>query len=370
VIRPTATIARCFLYTLLVLSISACEDRFRIDLSEIESENELVVEGFITDQEGPHRIRLTRTLAIGSGSTAVPREGGAMVQVIDRQGNTHTLTEIDAGVYQTNEAEFQAEAGNAYQLKIELADGEVYESDFQELLPVEPIDELWFERGPEEVVEGTFVTEADVVKFFTNYESQSGPAYYRYDYFVTYEFTSEQQGSSGCWQNDPQNIPDDLAVGITCYVNESGRLITNVSTYPDPIAGDVGFAKIFSLDFDIRFRLGTSVQVKKYALTKDYHDFLSAVREQGEFGGSIFDSPPTQIVGNIRNVNDPKQFALGYFTTLALTTKRIFVPGLGYQPPSDRCDVVDDIPPPKDCCDCRQKIGASDRRPDFWIVGG
>lgn len=365
------TITKLLLVTTLAVIISTCVDPFNPDLSDIASENELVVEGFITDAEGPQKITLTRTVPVGSSETSVPKESGATVQVIDQDGNTHTLTETKPGIYLTDESEFRGQVGNSYQLRIELSDGEIYESDLQELLPVEPIDSLWYLRGTVEVVEGTFVRDVEVVKFFTNYDTHDEPGYYRYEHFGTYAFVSELQGSSICWRNQ-QDVPEGLDSASVCYLDRIVDLPLNISTYPDPVTGATGFEEVFNIPFDIRFKLGYSVQVKKYALTKEYYDYLSAVREQGEYGGSIFDSPPTQIVGNIRNVNDPRRFALGYFSTLALTTKRIFVYPLGAQSLEDRCafdpmaSPPDDIPKFTDCCDCRQREGAFTERPSFW----
>jgi len=384
--QPTQTISRYFSLLLLVLLLFTCEERYFPDLDDIESENELVVEGFITNAEGPQKITLTRTVAVGSSATSIPKESGATVEVVDQNGVTHRLTETDPGVYLTNEAVFRGQIGNAYQLKIELSDGEIYESDFQEFLTPAPINDLWFERDTKETIEGRIVGSKEVVRFFTNYNEHTEPAYYRYDHFGTYAFTSELQGNPVCWRN-PADVPDGLVSSTICYLNRSANLPFNVSTYPDPIAGTTDFVEMFDIPFDLRFRLGYSVLVKKYRLTKEYHDYMSAVRAQIEIGGSIFDSPPTQIIGNIRNITDPRRPALGYFSTQALVTKRLFVPSLGAQ----RLEVLtyiaslgrelligrcwyapnlprpDDIPKFLDCCDCRIIPGASDQRPDFWV---
>lgn len=383
--RKERTISSYLLFSTLLFIVSTCTDPFNPDLSDIPSENELVVEGFITDRDMAHEVRLSRTVAVGTSPPAPPSERGANVQIIDQNGNSYTLTETEPGRYLTDETEFRAAFGNSYQLRIELADGEVYESDFQELLQVPPINDVWFERAQVETVDGRIVGSEEVVRFFTDYEPHSEPAYYRYEHSGTYSFTSELQGNTICWRN-PENIPDGLVSGTTCYLPSSDNLPLNVSTYPDPVEGAIGFTDIFDIAFDIRFRLGYSILVKKYRLTKEYHDFLSDVREQTQFAGSIFDSPPTQIIGNIRSVTDPQKFALGFFSTQSEVTKRIFVPSLGAERMMEptfipalnaelvigRCWFASNLPPPDDipkftdCCDCREIPGSTDRRPDFW----
>jgi len=352
----------------MVLLFSTCVDRFNPDLSDIASENELVVEGFITDTDESQKITLSRTVAVGLEDFVNPPESNAIVQVIDQDGNRHTLIEKQSGEYITNPFEFRAQVGNSYQLRIELADGEIYESDFQELLPVDPIDSVWWERSFVEEVNGRFVRDIEVVRFYTNYDEHDQTNYYRYEHFGTYAFASERQGQTICWTN-PDSIPVDLSPNVICYLDTLGDLPLNISAYPDPIEGATGSEEIFNIRFGIRFRLGYSIEVRKYNLTKEYFDFLSAVREQGEFGGSIFDSPPTQILGNIRNVNNPSRFALGYFSTLAQTTKRVQIPALGFQRIPGRCDFdpANFIPPGRDCCDCRERDSAYVERPSFWV---
>lgn len=355
----------------MALSLSTCTDPFRPDLSGIESDNQLVVEGFITDEDISHRIRLTRTVAVNSENTSVPKESGAKVQVIDQDGNVHTLTEAGQGDYFTDQSTFKASAGNSYQLRIELSSGEIYESDLQDLISTQPIDSIWYALGQEEFIFDNTVLTKDVVKFYTNYDPHEETAYYRYDYFGTYAFRSELQGNTICWAGREQNIPTDLTSNELCYVFQSNRLPLNVSSYPDPVNGAPGFEEILALDHDERFIEGYSIAIRKYTLTEDYYNFLEAVVEQQNFGGSIFDSPPTQIIGNIRNVDDPSRFALGFFGTLSQNVKRIFIPAFGGKREEGYCDFeMDDpflfVPPPADCCDCRAKSGSSAVKPDFW----
>lgn len=349
--------------TYMVMCLPTCEEPFTPDLSDIKSENELVVEGFITNGEGPHQITLSRTVAPDFlDRTTLPVESGAVVQVVDRDGNVHTLNETEPGVYSTDEAEFQARLGNAYQLKIELSNGEKFESDFQELIPVPPIDTLYHRRGTTEQVVDQVLRVREVVQILTDYSAHEETAYYRYEYDGTHAFNAQLQGSSSCWDVF-ESPPEDLSSETICYLNQNQRLPLNVSAFPDPLNAPTGTANIFNLNFDIRFSLGFSMLVRKYALTKGYHDYLASVREQSEFRGSIFDSPPTQIIGNIRNVNNPDRFALGYFSTLAQTTKRIFIPSLGFRRDPGLCtgDAF-----PTDCCDCRLTQGAYTEKPDFW----
>ena len=109
-----------FLIMLTVLSISCYQDVVELDLSEFDSR--IVIEGIITDQPGPHRIRITRTISYES-SGDFPSVSGAEVVISDDSDYTETLRAFRAGTYQTDE--FQGVPGRTYTLSV-FVEGEEY----------------------------------------------------------------------------------------------------------------------------------------------------------------------------------------------------------------------------------------------------
>ena len=53
--------------------------------------------------------------------------------------------------------------------------------------------------------------------------------------------------------------------------------------------------------------------------------FLAKVDEQTSRTGSIFDPLPASLEGNIYNINQPNELALGYFGASAVSYKRIVI---------------------------------------------
>jgi hypothetical protein len=96
---------RCFNATIfLILSLfvlAACyRDPFDIDTSEFGSS--VVIEGIITDQEGPQTVKISRTVNI-TETNAFPRVSGAGVSISENTARPVSLQEITDGVYQTYE---------------------------------------------------------------------------------------------------------------------------------------------------------------------------------------------------------------------------------------------------------------------------
>ncbi len=108
------------LILLSVILLSSCEKVIDIDLSSTDAK--IVIEGAITDQAGPYRVKITK-----STDYFVPEEApavtGASVIISDNEGNSELLDEVSAGVYETST--LQGVHGRTYTLQVDV-EGEVY----------------------------------------------------------------------------------------------------------------------------------------------------------------------------------------------------------------------------------------------------
>ncbi len=107
--------------SLLVL-FASCEKVIELDLKDVEPK--LVVEAVITDQEGPHYVKLTKSVNFNQPSI-YPLVEDAFVVISDNTGVVDTLTYTENGIYQTSK--IQGVVGRMYDLKI-IAEGETYTS--------------------------------------------------------------------------------------------------------------------------------------------------------------------------------------------------------------------------------------------------
>ncbi len=132
-------IIRLFLFIALV---AGCTVEFLPETDE--SQDLLVVDGMITNNNQVHRIRLSRSTPVGSPLGSKPVKGAA-VTIKDENGIITTLTESPDGTYCTDSTEFIGRIGGRYSLNIEINNAR-YSTDLIEMKPVPPISSLYYEK--------------------------------------------------------------------------------------------------------------------------------------------------------------------------------------------------------------------------------
>ncbi len=255
-----------FLFVLVVLQ--SCSEK--IDLELNDTYPRLVVEGAITDQPGPHFIKVTSTSSYftDEAPTAI---SDAEVSISD-ENSTWILQQVEDGVYATD-SNFFGVAGHTYQLKITRGEEEYTASSTLRTVP--PLDSVSIAPYPIMPV---------IQQIFVHFQETINSA----DFYLWKVFLNGDDIT-----NTPSQTPfsDDQGLdGI--YISAS---IYNIR--PD----------LYTLS------QGDTINVRMYSIDYEYMMFLVALmRNQGSTGGP-FAGPPANIKGNISNG------ALGYFIASAVT---------------------------------------------------
>jgi hypothetical protein len=108
---------------LLATTLFSCQKVIQLDLKEMKQK--YVIEGFITEGESSHQVRITKTLNFDQ-SMAYPTVDNAVVVVTDNIGNTATFAFLTSGIYETNG--FLGVSGRKYTITITI-DGEVFTAE-------------------------------------------------------------------------------------------------------------------------------------------------------------------------------------------------------------------------------------------------
>ena len=111
---------RIIIPILLVLIFSSCEKVIEVDLNSTSPK--VVIEGIINNNAGPYKVKLTKT-ADYFNPEDYPVISGAQVIISDNLGNSETLTESSAGIYETSILE--GIPGRKYTLQVNI-EGESY----------------------------------------------------------------------------------------------------------------------------------------------------------------------------------------------------------------------------------------------------
>lgn len=268
-----------FFISFLALFITSCEDVVNLDLPD--GDVQLVVDGSITNKPGEKRVRLTLTSNYFDNKET-PKVTEALVLLYDQTGIVDTLTEKQAGIYTTN---YIGKVGSTYHIYIRTKAGEEYESNPELLQSVPEIDSIYYEYKEKTA----FEDEGYYVMINTS-ETPGVGNYYRWKQYVNDNYLAE---------------PFDLMFATDQFVD--GNPIIGFQVSIDPL------------------QVGDHYKVEQMSISKAMYDFLTLLQQQTANVGSLFDSPPAALPGNIVNISNPKQKALGFFSASAVATADITI---------------------------------------------
>ncbi|SMG38595.1 protein of unknown function [Marivirga sericea] len=371
-------------FLIVSLFVISCIDPFDVKVPSSEIDGSLVVDAVLQRESAVHEIILSRPASINQNSGYI-RVSDAKVEILDSQNNCFVFNETSKGRYSVDSAIFKPQFGMSYSLVIKLPNGEIYESEEENFVEVDPIDSVWVKPEKFSFVAGSNVIEGDIVNVYTNIFTTEKTIYDQYEYEGTFGFESVYQGSEACDEFGP--IGHSPREDLVCFRTETVDLPLNIIS-AENLKKDQNVAQnILSIFPDRRFFIGYSLLIKKKRLSENYFQYLDEIKTQNEVQGSLFDPPPSPIVGNIRNVQNRDIEALGFFALLSETTKRIFISKeilraeinrFDFTNCSDNFDEFNSLNPEAivleqnvrrpdpTCCDCRLVPGATDQIPEFF----
>lgn len=362
---------------------TSCVEKFNPILEQYE--NLLVVDGYFTDETKRHEIKLFTTTSVYS--TEFIPFSGAVVKVVSSDGEEIIFQESNERGTYYSVMNVEAIPGKEYKLSVSINNIIFYETDYQRLISSPQIDSIHFVRESRQTWE---IDETlDGLQFLLDMKNDASRSnYFLWKLIETYEYDAEMFIDS-YFAGNFYDFPDEDSL-FTCW---------KTSTLPDFFTHSVIFSKNKAIkDFPLHYvannskRLSKrySLLVKQFSLNEDAFNFWNTVREQSEGEGELYSKQPFQVRGNLKNINNPNEVVLGYFTVAGVSQKRIFVDkpnGMSF--PSLIC-----IPDPmaiayitssdpeewpyylsigelgrgvvdRFCVDCRER-GGDILKPDFW----
>ncbi len=334
------------LWTFLLLLIFSCITPIDLE-SEKDPEQLLVVEGYLTTEAGPHFIKLSTIAAYGDVYRSVTeRVADANVVIRTETGENIGLTHNKQGYYQTP-ITFLPRVGASYTLIIETTEGERYLSTPQLIEPVPELQqvELRYKEFPD-------VTVADGAVGLEVYATLQDPENVK-NYFMwtrtdgVFPFTST-----------PMECPDDVKSccrlvdrEMNCFRFEQnynqphydysflhGILPDCIVKYPTYFKQAIGsdqlrdgnritFNTVFIEDDGRRFQYRYRFMLNQLSLSEEAFDYYSLVQSQQSISGDLFDPPPAEIRGNIVNIDNPGNRAIGFFGAYDVSVMEVYASG-------------------------------------------
>ncbi|MCG9793254.1 DUF4249 domain-containing protein [Flavobacterium algicola] len=266
-----------FLSLFTLLFLYSCEEVIDVDLTTADPK--LVVEATIKWKKGTtgkeQRIKLSTTTSYYS--TEIPVVSGATITVKNSTNTTFNFTEVGTtGEYVCYN--FIPKIEEVYTLTV-ISKGETYTAT-ETLKSVAPITEV--EQKNDGGITGKDI---QIKTYFTDPVLETN--YYLYQYSYTGKIKQ------------------------TFYADEDSYFQGN---------------RFFSLSQNDELEIGDEVSIVHYGISKTYYNYMNIlIGIAGGGGGGPFQAPPATVRGNIINVTDKDNYALGFFSLSEIDTRTYII---------------------------------------------
>jgi len=279
-------IFRISLTLFLFWTLTSCEDVIDIDLET--GETLVAVEGRVTDELGPHYVRLTTTAAYFSNQPS-PTVSGATVTITEKDslGNitfTEQLIEsIDKpGLYLTSN--WAGKTNYTYVLNFDW-NGQNYEAESL-LKRIPPMDSIKIHH----IENNLFFEDGYYAKWYFQEPDGEELDYYRVKLFANDTILTDNS---------------DIEVYSDRIVNGSY------------FEGDI-------INTRAPFELTDTARIEIYSITEDNYQFFVEMIQQINNGG-LFANPIANVRTNVTNINPNGTKAVGHFAACGLNTYEIII---------------------------------------------
>jgi hypothetical protein len=315
---------------IFLLSAGSCVTPITPQLNVNDLKPTLVVDGQITDQAGPFRVKLTKTVPVSDLDSSKPVLN-AEVSIIDDQGHSFQLNGNSDGIYETEKKNLKAIPGNRYTLTITtLEDGLRYTSTPALMQAVPDIDTVYFEEITHpRITQGVAYEDTWLNILLNTHDTSENTKYWRWEFEETWELNMV---------TDPVKVDHSLQYTENyswifvlpidnkkiCWVTKPSASILVASTAKNSVDELKGFIVQSIGPQDTRLHIRYSILVKQYSLDQCSYNYWNQLKDVNENSGSLNTKIPAPVFGNITCCEGTGK-ALGYFAASSVKEKRIFI---------------------------------------------
>jgi hypothetical protein len=330
-------------WILVFVAASACVDPIAFDAPP--AAELLVIDGSITDQQGPYTVKITRGLGLDADTNAPPPVTGVVVKLHDDLGSVENFTETAPGMYSTG-GTIRGTIGRSYHITLQMPDGSALQSEPEKILPTGEVQSIRYEFEPRRADKGFGILPADVFNIYI--DADGGPevnneSYLRWRFTGTYKVETFPQLhmtlSQEFYYRDPRpcsgfvvapapngGVLEQVApcVCCTCWVKlfETQPQLSDTELVNDgqfrnlkvgevPINPDSFFHKVL-------------VEVEQMSISKVAFDYFRIIRTQKEGASDLFQPAQGRLRGNISSPNNKYQ-VVGLFWAASISKKSIYL---------------------------------------------
>ncbi len=320
-----------FLAIILICFLGiACVELFQPET--VDYNDMLFIESLLTDDSSiPSKVIISRSAPLlppdaeGNGTRlegfSTFNEGGAIVQIHCDDGNIYLLDEVDLGQYTDIDNSLQAEYGKQYKITIQTIDGNIFESEYEELRQSPPIDSITYSTRQKKISDVGMIVFG--YQFYINtHDPQPGPGYYRWVLDATYSYYAPLN-STHIWLGGQRvELMNDSVKNCWKSVDVKGifTATTKGLTENTIINSPLHFVSQYGDQLSMKY----SLHVVQYAITKSAYEFWSDLDRLVNQTGGLYETQPFQIEGNIKCITDPSLNVAGIFELASVSEIRSY----------------------------------------------
>lgn len=366
-IRRLATI-----WIVLVLLADGCVEPYNAPV--VEQQPRIVVDALLTDQPGPHQVKLFLSSGLDEDLDKPEFISGASVRITDNTGHMEWLTETAKGIYQTRD-DYTGAIGMQYKLSVDIESGDRLESEFIEMKPPGEIKALHYEYMSNAINHDDLSLPQDAVNLYLDGVGAEGEtSLLRWRWQGTYQTQTRpelrtKRDSGGNVVPDPipcsgyvvdnRNIivPVAPCECCDCWPTEYSDIaqVSNNQTVNNT------FNRIYLGQLPVdqwRFFFKYHLAVEQLSVTDDVHNFWKLVQAQQQGGTNIFQPNVVKVKGNVNVISGDSE-VFGVFSVSAVAHASVDIRKSDIPIPPYEPDIV--------IRDCRSYIeNSTNIKPPFW----
>jgi hypothetical protein len=318
----------------------------------------LVISGQISTLSDQNIIQL----GITANTNRLPEAlNGATINLLDESGASISYVEdpFNNGSYVLNN--YSGLEGKTYYIEVKLPNGNIYKSLPEKMPKPSSLDSVSYQIVNENTIDFEGIA---ANKLF--YKIYADASYKEINTYIKW-------GVREVFLFSPTDFPDPFGrVPPPCFIDQNADpqriTLLNGELYGTK---NINGILVGSREIDWTFHERHYFITYQSTLTKSSFEYWSKVNITANQVGSIFDTPSSEIKGNLFNVNDPREKVLGYFQAVNQSFKRkdFFESDLPYPLPNGKCTFTgsyNDLDYPSRCIDCTTVRNSSYKRP-IWF---
>jgi hypothetical protein len=322
----------CFVLTCLYACVEPYEVRYQLNA------NLLSVEGFVSDQPGTNvSISIGRNVNQSYYSEAV---SGCTAEIRTGDGKSIPLQEVSAGLYAAPST-FKGLIGESYQLFFRMPNGNTYQSPKEVLRSTPEIKNTFQQYNPNGILDNTgtrvFASTVDIYLEFDDPKEIQNAYLWRWKLWeeqgICLTCYGGRLGPNGkCVSTIGPLVADyDYSCDRECWeilYNKNINILNDNFINGRSVAGKL----VAQIPFYSPNR-GALIEIEQLGISKEAYDYFQLISNQTQSTGTLTDTPPAAIIGNIQNVKDPQEKIVGYFGAASSRKVLYWITREGYPDP-------------------------------------